>query len=484
MAASNTYRQLLTPGLPVLLTGLSLAGFAAISVISVMSSAGATWALFLPLLLIGMIFVGWIIGRAIAGSPHAIIAYLVLVLFITDGAFRVRGAGEISTDWQSALKFALWTGAGVIGVAHMPRISTLLGRTGPACWLAYIVMAMISAIYSPTPAYSFGGAFSLLCLFAFAFTVTTKLTESQFLWTMTLTLAVFLLVGWVVRYVNPALGTSEFQLNGIIVARMAGIAGQADNLGAVCSKYLGAVFLLWMSGRCRLIFALPLAAIGAATVFAADAHTAMVATAAAVIGTVVARSALGLLTAALTTALGIMLYYIGTVNLNTIGSAVSRSGDAQEALTLTGRVDIWDFVWQNIVERPLFGWGYNASKIIMGHHLGFRDGLKIDTAHNLLLQSLLSVGFVGTAPIIILLFSLIFSLILRPNRFRDLFLIIILVDGLTDTGALGTTPTVLTLLFFMISVLPRAPLRSLSPVAVGALPATGPLLQQRRPVSM
>jgi len=469
-------RRLRASGLPVLLTGLTLVGFIAIQTTSILLAADANWALFLPLMLIGMLVVLWVISRAIAGSTSAIIAYLALVLFITDGAFRVRGAGDIATDWQSALKFALWTGAGIIGVAHMPRLSTLLGRTGPACWLAYIVMAMVSASYAPAPAYSFGCAFSLLCLLAFAFAITTKLTESQFLSTLVITLTAFLLVGWVVYYKDPALGTSQFTINGgPIVTRMAGIAGQADNLGSVCAKYLGAIFLLWMSGRYRLLVALPLAAIGIATLFAADAHTGMIAIAVAIAGTFAARSTWGLFAAALTAALFFLIFYVGGFDPNAIGSYVSRSGDAHEAFTLTGRVDIWNFVWQKVLEQPMFGWGYNSSKVILSHYFGFQDGLMVDTSHDLLLQSLLSVGFIGTAPILILLCYLIFQLISRPNFFRDLFLILIIVDGITDTGALGTTPTVLTLLFLVISILPPTASKKQNSNAAAPSPFVGPV---------
>ncbi len=459
---------------------LLLALFAAISAASVLYSKEATWALLVPLIVIGAIAALWIIGLAVAGSTGAIIAYLALVCFITDGQFRARGAGEITTDWQSALKFGLWAGAGVIGFAHLPRLRTLLSRPGPACWLAYITIAMVSSSYAPTPAYSFGCAFSLLCFFAFAFTLTTKLTEKQVLWTLTSTLAVFLLIGWVVYYEVPSLGVTQFSTYiNTVVMRMCGIAGQANNLGTVCATYIGAVYLLWAGGYCRLLFALPLGAFGAITLISSDARTGMISIAVAIAVAELARSIWALVAAALVAVTGSILYFVFGINMTMLGTTFSRSGDPQEVLTLTGRFDIWAFVWQKILEQPMFGWGYNASKAILSQYLGFKDDLIVDTAHNMLLQSLFSVGIIGTLPIVIMVFILLYNMVVRPNRFRDLFLISLIVDGISDTSALGTTPTVLTLLFLVISVLPPTPARVRIQRSAGRKPAHAAVMRRQ-----
>ena len=96
----------------------------------------APWAAFIPLGVVLMGAAAWLVAAAFAGSRVAIIIYLAVVVFLTDGQFRVRDAGDIDVDWQSLLKFAVWAGAGVIGAGHLPSLHKLLGRTGPACWLA------------------------------------------------------------------------------------------------------------------------------------------------------------------------------------------------------------------------------------------------------------------------------------------------------------------------------------------------------------
>jgi exopolysaccharide production protein ExoQ len=443
--------------LPIVAT--AILSFATISAVAIQLSDQASWVIFTPLIAIGLIVGLWIVARAVSGSSSAIITYLVLVVFISDAQFRARGAGEIGTDWQSLLKFALWIGAGVIGLANAPPLRNWVGRFGPACWLAYAVMAMISSTYAPAPVYSFGCAFALLCLLPFALALITKLSESQFLWTVTITLAVFLAIGWVVFYENPRLGTSEFWTYRGMELRMCGIAGQANNLGSICAKYLGAIFLLWYAGRCRPRLAIPLAALGIVTLNASDARTGMIAIAVAIVAVLLARSMKTLIGATLAAIAGTVAIMVFSLRLDALGGHFSRSGDPTEVFTLTGRLEIWDFVWRKITEHPLFGWGYSASKVLLPQYTGFQDNLMVDTAHNMLLQSLLSVGFVGTLPILALTFHLLFSLVFRPYPFRDLFFLITIISAISDTGALGTTPTMLTLLFIMASVLPKAPAR-------------------------
>ena len=275
-------------------------------------------------------------------------------------------------------------------------------------------------------------------------------------------------MGWV-YYKNPTLGTSEFWTYSGIELRMCGIAGQANNLGSICAKYLGVIFLLWMAGRCRLLVALPLVGLGVVSLVASDARTGMIAIVVGIAISTLAQSFRGLMAASLVAVTGVIASVIFSFRMDALGSHFSRSGDPTEVFTLTGRLEIWDFVEKEIMERPFLGWGYNASKVILPQHIGFQDGLMVDTAHNMLLQSLLSVGFIGTLPIIAVVIYLFVNMLYRPNRFRDLFFVIIFLSGISDTSALGTTPSILTLLFLMISVMPQLPSRSALPLGLGVV---------------
>jgi len=139
-----------------------------------------------------------------------------------------------------------------------------------------------------------------------------------------------------------------------------------------------------------------------------------------------------------------------------ITKSFSRSGDPTELYTLTGRLEIWQFAQEKVLESPISGYGYNSSKVILGQHLGFENGLMVDTAHNLWLQNMLSVGLIGTLPMAVLYVWLAAQYVRRPCPFRDFFAVLSLVAGMAENQAFGTTPTALMMLFFTASLLPEA----------------------------
>ncbi len=442
------------------------------------------WAPLLPLGVVAAGLVGWLVLAAVYGSPTAITLYLAALMFMTDAQFRVRGAGEISGDWQSALKFLIWLGAGVIGFAHMPPLRVLLARPGSACWLAYIAMALASSIYSPVAGYTFGCALALLCLFAFSFSLTTRLSEAQLLWTMLLSLTVFNIGGWIVFYANPDLGTSAAWTNSGLMLRMCGLAGQATNLGAVCAQAVGVAFVLWYTrrpqpdgtrggqarsgqarlgqmkssqakpGRSHALACLVLGAFAFATLLKSDARTTEIAAVVGLAAILAARSAWLMVGGALAGALGLLVMQVFPQVVGLLGNQFSRSGDPTEVYTLTGRLQIWDFAWKQITLSPVLGYGYNSSKAVLGSHIGFENGLMVDSAHNLYLQNLLSVGGLGMIPLVVLLAYLVVRCFARPIPIVCYTLVVVLVSSISDTDSIGTTPTLMTVLFFVVSIWP------------------------------
>ena len=118
-----------SPGFRLRDVGLTLAVLGVCIAVFLLSAVGADqlpWAPMLPLGLVAGGVAAWLVLEAIYGSPVAIMLYFAAIAFMTDAQFRVRGAGDISGDWQSALKFLIWLGAGVIGFAHMPPLRTVL----------------------------------------------------------------------------------------------------------------------------------------------------------------------------------------------------------------------------------------------------------------------------------------------------------------------------------------------------------------------
>ena len=446
------------PGRRVL-AAVGMVIFAALTSCCFAVSADVPLAPLLPFAMFAAILGIGIVVKAGAGSRGAVMILLAAIVFLSDAQLRARGAGDTDADWQSLLKFAVWMAAGLVGVVWLPPAQRILGRPGSALILAYVTIALLSAFYAPSFVYSFGGALSVGALYVFGFTVTRTLTIKDILWTAVLAMAVFLAIGWVVFIVNPDLGASPFWTVNGMFDRFCGISGQADNMGSTCAKYIGAVFLLWRMGDCRMRYAVPLAGLGVASLVASDARTGMISLAAGLGAVMLPRTRWGLFGGA-TCLLLLALVSLGTPSrLDGITKSFSRSGDPSELYTLTGRLEIWNFAEEKVLESPTVGYGYNSSKVILGQHLGFENGLMVDTAHNLWLQNMLSVGLIGTLPMAALFVWLAIQYVRRPSDFRDFFAVSAFVAGMADNQAFGTTPTVMMMLFFTASLLadPVAP---------------------------
>ena len=422
------------------------------------------WAPLLPLALIAAGIGGWVVFSAACGSRGAIMLFLFALTFVINAQFRVRGAGDIQADWQSAMKFLFWMAAGVIGAPCLPPPRRLVSHTGSALWLFYITVALLGAPFSPLPGYSFGCALALLCLFAFAYALVERLSEAQILWTIVAALTLFNVGGWVVFYAVPELGTSAAWTQSGLMLRMCGLAGQATNLGAVCSVGVGATFVLWRGGHCRAGTALLLGGFAFLTLLKSDARTTEIATVLGIGLVVASRSSALMVAGAMGAACLAVLLQVFPQIPAMLGQGFSRSGDPTEIYTLTGRLEIWDFAMQQIRLSPVWGWGYNSSKAVLGGHIGFQNGLMVDSAHNMYLQSMLSVGLMGTVPLVLLLLWLTARSVVRPLPLVIYTLVLVLVSSVSDTDAIGTTPTLLTVVFFTASLWPglvgAAPVRA------------------------
>ncbi|MGD0429469.1 MAG: O-antigen ligase family protein [Acetobacteraceae bacterium] len=423
---------------------------------SIFLSNSFPWAPYIPLGLVALGLAGWVVLAAIYASPTAIMLYLGVVVFVTDGGLRIRAPGDDSLDWQSFLKFFLWLGAGVIGFAHIPPVRQLLARPACAGWLAYLCVALASSIYSPTPAFSFASALGVSCIFAFSFSLTRHLSEGQILWTILVSLTIFNVGGWIVYYTIPALGISEAEGIGdlFLGARMAGLAGQATGLGSVCSVAVGAAFVLWYTGRAKPVTSLILGGFAYVTLMRSDARTAEIATVAAIALILASRSAWLTMGVALAGTVAVLVLQISPGLTHVLEDKFSRSGDPGEISSLTGRTQIWEYAWRKIAESPILGYGYDSPRVVIGHYLGFENSLLVGNAHNLFLQNLLCVGALGTIPLVMVFGYLVYRMVKKPIPIVYYTIVWILVTSLTYAEPIGTTPTLITILMFIASAWP------------------------------
>lgn len=104
--------------------------------------------------------------------------------------------------------------------------------------------------------------------------------------------------------------------------------------------------------------------------------------------------------------------------LELLASLFARTGQVNELTTLTGRGVIWEACWKLIVERPWVGYGLGSVRVVLPLSYADEWGNTYGSAHNFLLESLISVGWIGSLPLIaVLLMGLGFLIsYFRKNR--------------------------------------------------------------------
>jgi O-antigen ligase len=63
---------------------------------------------------------------------------------------------------------------------------------------------------------------------------------------------------------------------------------------------------------------------------------------------------------------------------------ILRGQDTDELATMTGRTVTWNLGWHEVMKSPIFGWGFQSDRFLLGQH-----------AHNAYLYALMTSGFVG-----------------------------------------------------------------------------------------
>ena len=132
----------------------------------------------------------------------------------------------------------------------------------------------------------------------------------------------------------------------------------------------------------------------------------------------------------------LFMAYLGMLILLTWGTSLLAEnkywlrflGALGKDSTLTGRIEIWGNLFKKLKESPAFGIG--AGTILM-----HQDNKIINEAHNILLEILLSTGFIGLIIYALYFYQAIKGLDLKNKKHKTIFLgiIILLVNGLTES---------------------------------------------------
>jgi len=389
---------------------------------------------------------------ACRGNRKSITLYLGLIVFFIDASFRSRAdMAGVSLDWQSFLKLSIFLGAFVIGFAHSKKYLKKIKNSPAIPMLLFILWAICTSIYSPIPGYTFGAAFSFLSLFLFILVVTQRLTNRQILYTISFSLGLLIFFSWVAYLLDFEIAYTYNRTSTGQIKRFDGLGGSSNSMGRLTSLFLLTLFLLHIYKLSKLKELLVPSAVGILTLAMTWSRSSMLALV-AVIATFYFRKRPYLLFFCFVFIISLFLYseMKASSGIDSLVLAFSRTGSLTEIYSLTGRTKIWAFVWDKFMESPIIGYGYASSRVIIPGGYSSTWGFTTTTAHNMLLQSLLDTGLIGTSLLLLTLFNLGIRWLRNPYPVRTMGLIYVLILGLFESGPIGSIPSMLSF-FLMLS---------------------------------
>lgn len=390
------------------------------------------------------------------GRSWAIGLTLIVIALVMEGTVRRRELTATGLDGQTLFKLLVWAGGLVIGVANYRHLKTTLLRMAGLRWLLLFgVWALISSTYSLTPSYTFGGGFALLSLIFFTTTAIERGGENSVLMPMILACGLLAVTAVILNFVAPSVAVAQSE--GGRIPRLAGLTGSPNNLGRVASLGLLFIFFAWQKKLIQL-WRPDVAVISIACVACLGlswSRTSIAALVASILVVKLRRQPWLVMGATAGATTLFLLLLLSNFNWDHLVQLISRRGSIDELLTFTGRTSIWEFNWGKFLEHPIVGYGYGATKLLMPEGFRTNMGWTSTSAHNMILQTLVTTGLIGAALVIGALSWQLKAFFTRPADLPDSILVYVLLSGLFEPGAVGVAPNMLTLVWVMSLALPR-----------------------------
>ena len=329
-------------------------------------------------------------------------------LFTFSAPGRSGPSSVESLDWIALIKLGIRISAFfVLGIMitrswHQQRRQALSWCLLP--WGLYVGWAIISTFWSPLKAVSLGQVFGLMLQVMLAFLFALRCTElrdvSKILYHLSMALLAYCACVLTIFTINP-------EMSGLTRTGIEGDWGIYNPTAVGATASLGIVILIaarlvwgWRWSRAWLA---PGLLIYTALLLPAASRTAIAVGAGAVLllfALYARRQVISGVVAAVCISIAGYIAFDPGIELADRAFGVTskylmRGETAEQLRTVTGRVDLWEAVWGEFKKSPLIGHGYFVSS---------KDG-ELDvwgwgspnnkTAHNVLLQVLVSTGVIG-----------------------------------------------------------------------------------------
>lgn len=350
---------------------------------------------------------------------------------------------------QAAVKVMFLGLAGMyggIGFLTDPKVRRLL-FTFPVMWM-FILLGFfcLSVPTSSSPVQSLASTISIACVLLMTATALVQLGPKLVLEIVFWAISCFVVGSWLAYLFVPSVGVFlEATTGGMFIRRMGGLA-HPNTLGQISGLTIVLGLLLYREEKAKswLRTAIVLAAVGA--LLGSMSRTSLLATIVAM--AVIFRSHIFqreyAMTAIVFSIAGVIALMAASMLTDLEGKIatrldmLSKSGDASELTSATGRNVIWAKTIELIGDRPLFGYGAATSKFWLKEY-------SMHT-HNMVLNIAFSTGVLGGLVAVWMCLGRLWQLVVARHPIADAIVIFILVNGLFENvmfSILCGLPTIL-----------------------------------------
>ena len=339
---------------------------------------------------------------------------------------------------------------GLYGVFFLPKVRSAF-LSFPAVWVTGIALMLgIATVFSPYRMEAFAHFCTFLCVFLLTPTAFVVLGTRRFVHLAAAALAATLLASWFVYLVFPTYGVvfEATDESGGGLDRMGGTS-HPNGLAAVASLAFIFLFYFWIDKKLKARFAIPALVMILLTLLLTNTRVATVAGFASVLLVYrnfwFRRDVLPYSVAICALILGASMFLLGDDSQGLLSDRVfakiSRSGDASEITTLTGREELWRFVIAEIHKSPLVGYGPGSPKVVLK-----KVDMHLLHTHNVILAMAFSGGYI-CAFLTIVMFAHQFLIALTGKyRLAALITVLVILNSFTETmifDYIPGTPTIL-----------------------------------------
>jgi O-antigen ligase len=406
-----------------------------------------------PVAIVAMVAGGTLLWQVALNKRWAVIALFVVAFFWIASNFGIvtHKTGDVGLNWQNGPKFIFYLSFIALGVLNIKRIVPFLADPVMFCGLLYLALALLSVTISEAPLVTVAAVVVVVSYVMFACIAVQSLSIREVMLLATWTLAVYCLISLLAAPLVPsiafpqAVGFGETESD---LVRFQGFAGHPNSMGAISMIYL--LFLIgsiWL-GYLRRVVWVPMVILGLVTIIATQSRTSVFDLVIACGFQIRRRVLIPMVVLIVMLALGIYL----SGEMTTILALIGRDGNVEEAETMSGRAELWQFTWGLILNRPWLGYGA-ASFESYAQTVWTGDAwAAVVSPHNNYLSLLYDSGIIGGLPLIAMFAILVYRWITDPYLPRDVFTFAILFGGYSEANFPNITIGV-TLPVFMVVAL-------------------------------